>query len=388
MHLGTYGCVININKDLSTTQPLLIVPGQTNFFLPQNKFGEIFLQPHEEVELFCTRNFLFPETTANSIVVSCMENDIVLYNKVPIHFKSIKCSSHAYHTTRPTHQSCYNQSDLIQIGFNLTSERFLDIIDVCFDSAAETTLYTHHIQMPQNIGHQRSVPRPHFIRGPFFKRTPHINRLFNKNQQRTVFEQTLGHSNISQHLVSEKTSLFLVRGHLTPKADFLFGSQQRATFWLINAAPQWQSFNSGNWERIEQIVRQLIADRNIVVDIYTGTYGIVTYDDIDGQSKPIYLSRVNGSSVPVPKLFYKVVLDVNATRGVAIVGVNNPFASLDEIESEYVVCDDVADELPWFKVKDRKNVVKGYTYACAVSEFSEVVQHLPINVTETIDLLV
>lgn len=380
--LGTHGCLININKHLSNPQPLLIVPEKNQFYLPQNKLGEILLQPNEQIELFCSERFLFPASNLNTIIVSCIENDIVLHDKSPIDFKSIKCKSHAFHTARQTYQSCYNDSYLIQIGFNLSNERFLDIIDVCYNTALETTLYTHHIQMPQNIGFQRSVPRPHFIRGQFFKKTPQINKLFNKNKQKTIFEQTLGHNNISKYLSEDKKSLFLVRGHLTPKVDFLFGSQQRATFWLINAAPQWQSFNSGNWERIEHGVRQLIADRNIIANIYTGTYGILAFNDVAGESSPIFLShdQHNNSVVPVPKLFYKIVLNLNLTSGVALIGVNNPFATSDEIEKDYVVCDDVADRLLWFKW-DRKNIVKGYTYACEVDQFLQVIDHLTINAT-------
>lgn len=387
--LGTYECHININKHLSEPQPLLIVPEKTKFYMPQNNAGDIVLQPNEQMQLFCSKEFLFPTSTSNTITVSCLGKDTVIYNKLPIEFKSIKCKSHAYHTARQTYQSCYNDSTLIKIGFNLSSELFLDTIDVCYNSVLETTLYTHHIQMPQNIGFQRSVPRPNFIRGQFFKKTPNINKLFNKNKQKTMFEQTLGHHNISQHLHNDKKALFLVRGHLTPKVDFVFGSQQRATFWLINAAPQWQSFNSGNWERIEQGVRQLISDRNIVVNIFTGTYGILSYNDVAGVSKEIFLShdKYNNSVVPVPKLFYKMILNLNATLGVALIGVNNPFATIDEIEKDYVVCDDVADQLLWFKW-DRKNIVKGYTYACEVSQFINVVQHLPINITNDVTLLV
>lgn len=350
--------------------------------------GKIILQPYEQVELFCSKNFLFPTTSFKTLKVSCFENNTVLHDKVPIDFKSIRCNSHAYHTAREIYQSCYNDSHLIQIGFNISNERFLDIIDVCYDSARETTLYTHHIQAPQNIGFQRSVPRPHFIRGQFFKKTPNINKLFNKNKQKANFEQTLGHTNISKFFDDEKKSLFLVRGHLSPKVDFIFGSQQRATFWLINAAPQWQSFNSGNWERIEQGIRQMVADRSMVANIYTGTYGTLTYDNVNGEPSEIYFSRdqFNNSFVPVPKLFYKVVLNLESSLGVALIGVNNPFATIDEIDKDYVICDDVADQLKWIKW-DRKNIVKGYTYACEVNKFLNVVTHFPINATN-IDLLV
>lgn len=142
---------------------------------------------------------------------------------------------------------------------------------------------------------------------------------------------------------------------------------------------------------MEHGVRQLIADRNIIANIYTGTYGVLSFRDVMDEPQEIYFSNnntMNGTAVvPVPKLFYKVVLTLDGTSGVAVIGVNNPFASIEEIESEYVICEDVADELSWFKW-DRKNIVKGYTYACEVDEFVEVVKHLPINVTDHVKLLV
>lgn len=47
----------------------------------------------------------------------------------------------------------------------------------------------------------------------------------------------------------------LNHGHLAAKADFEFGAQQRSTFWLTNAPPQWKSINEGNWNNIEAAVR-------------------------------------------------------------------------------------------------------------------------------------
>lgn len=46
---------------------------------------------------------------------------------------------------------------------------------------------------------------------------------------------------------------FLARGHLAAKTDFIYATGQRASFYFINAAPQWQPFNAGNWNRLEQV---------------------------------------------------------------------------------------------------------------------------------------
>ena len=79
--------------------------------------------------------------------------------------------------------------------------------------------------------------------------------------------------------------MYLARGHLAPNADFLTYawqveqhlplptpacqhlhtalssafSGQDATFTFIDVAPQWQSFNAGNWLDLENGVRDLAA---------------------------------------------------------------------------------------------------------------------------------
>ena len=51
--------------------------------------------------------------------------------------------------------------------------------------------------------------------------------------------------------------LYLARGHLAPNADFMTYAWQDATFTFIDVAPQWQSFNAGNWLDLENGVRYL-----------------------------------------------------------------------------------------------------------------------------------
>jgi DNA/RNA endonuclease G (NUC1) len=59
---------------------------------------------------------------------------------------------------------------------------------------------------------------------------------------------------------------------LAAKADFAFGPQQKATFFLTNTAPQWVGFNNGSWLDLEIDVRKFAekSDRDFI--IYTGTH--------------------------------------------------------------------------------------------------------------------
>lgn len=56
------------------------------------------------------------------------------------------------------------------------------------------------------------------------------------------------------------------------KSDNLHGAAQISTFWHSNAAPQWQTFNGGNWNALENAVRKLAAAKQTDLICYTGTF--------------------------------------------------------------------------------------------------------------------
>lgn len=68
-------------------------------------------------------------------------------------------------------------------------------------------------------------------------------------------------------------------------------------------------------------------------------------------------------------------------NGIAIIGVNNPYLTLAEIERDYLFCKDVSSQINWIKW-DRTNIQQGYSYACDVNDFFQVVKHLPDLVVE------
>lgn len=85
-----------------------------------------------------------------------------------------------------------------------------------------------------------------FLAGSFFPGVD-INNLYTQNHQNQRIAQLTGRNT---YVTSTQ---FLSRGHLTAKSDFVFATGQRASFYFINAAPQWQPFNAGNWNWLEQV---------------------------------------------------------------------------------------------------------------------------------------
>ena len=64
--------------------------------------------------------------------------------------------------------------------------------------------------------------------------------------------------------IFDKSQNWLARGHLAPDASFVYQEEADATYFYINVAPQFQSFNNQNWKSLEKITRD-IAIRYVVI---------------------------------------------------------------------------------------------------------------------------
>lgn len=123
----------------------------------------------------------------------------------------------------------------------------------------------------------------------------------------------------------------------------------------------------------------LAADRNINLDVYTGTYGVTQLWDNSNVGKDIWL-YVNGATrqIPVPKLFYKILVNRAANTGVVLIGVNNPYVTLEQIKKDYIICTDVSSQINYIKWQ-KDNIERGYSYACTVNDFVKVVPHVSVS---------
>lgn len=183
---------------------------------------------------------------------------------------------------------------------------------------------------------------------------------YRKQQQIERFKQMLGRS---QHYFTNTS--FLSRGHLTPDADFVFSSAQFGTYFYANVCPQFQSINGGNWKNVENFARQLAAQEQTNVDIYTGTHGQLALVSSSGDLMPLYLSETD--QIEVPEYLWKIVHNPQTNAAIVFISINNPFARRSDVHQ---LCPDVCQQSG---IQFTHNARHGFTYCCTYKDFARQV---------------
>lgn len=374
---SAFPCRAEISSDLGIPQPLYIRPGTDQFFHPVDRRGIIEMSVNEQMELFCTNAFASPSgTEGNLIRISCAINGRFQFNGIFYNLKEFTCRNWPTSVAhrRLTLSRCYNQGTIVDVGFQVDL-RFLKVFTACHNPMTEENYYTEYQLTPASDGQENNVSRPSWRQGDFFF-GKNVDILYTRVVQRETIAEILGSSITAARIIEEPNSnIFLARGHMAAMTDFISANEQRSTFFFVNTAPQFQTFNSANWVSVEMSSRRLAADRNIFLDVFTGTFGRATFKDIFGINREIYLDYPN-RQIPVPVLYYKVLVNRANRSGVVLLGVNNPHLTLSEIQSNFVICNDVSDRLS-FMTWRRDDLERGYSYACEVNDFLRRVPHIP-----------
>lgn len=373
---ASIACNFDINQ-LGSPQPLFIRPGTEQFFHPSDRRGIFQLTVNQEIELFCTTGFTVPGGLVyNSIVIACFSDTVFTYNGIFYNINEFACR--AWPTSvaqrRATTAQCFNQSTIVDVGFQVNN-RFLKVFSACHNEYLEQNYYTEYELTPSSDGSQSSVTRPGWRQGDFYP-GKNVDNLHTRVNQRNTIAEIINSPELADVYVEAPNSIvFLARGHMAAMTDFISANEQRSTFFFINTAPQWQTFNSMNWYVVELNTRRLAADRNIFLEVYTGTFGITQLRDEFGVRHEIFLDFPN-LQIPVPMLYYKIIVNRANRAGAVFIGVNNPHLTISDIERDYIICTDVSDQIDYMTWQ-REDLRRGFSYACEVNEFLRRVPHIP-----------
>lgn len=374
------GCTFWINEDLGLPQPVYLV-GE-NFLRPNGNSGHIHINAGQQVNISCPGRGLTIQhpnilSSVQQETATCVNDNLVSgfgWLSGNSAFGELNCSAPPLYNAAKTGATCFNNAIVIRVGF-IVDNVFRTWYHSCFDQNRLEVLYVWYNQDATNAVHQTGVGNPKWLPGSFFPRV-NIDDLYTQKSQKQVIAGIVGQDMIKDYFTSHQ---FLSRGHLTAKSDFVFATGQRASFYFINAAPQWQSFNGGNWNDLEQNLRTRIGKEGFNTVIYTGTFGVSQLRDARGNLHDIYLLH-NGNTrqLPVPLYYYKVVHDAGLRLGTAFVGINNPYYTKKEARDKQFCIDRCRnnDAFKWLKWKE-DDVALGYSFCCTIADFRKKVPYLP-----------
>lgn len=381
------GCEVDINEDLKDPQPLLLKPsadisyGTAEYYQPDNS-GVIYVATGNVINFNCPGGTVLVDgtDTGSSAVEGACKGAGKIFTMVghgDVSFDKITCNKHAVHIARYTGASCLTNFKQAEIGFEVADGRFIREIEICFDDVEQHTRYSKYTLSHFIGGYQVGYPRPSsFLEGSGFYNlgSLKLDDLYTRNTQRIVINTLVGLPVASTKYVSATDDYYLARGHLTAKADFVYGSQHRLTFYFINAAPQWQTFNGGNWQSLEDSLQKYAAKRPNDLEVYTGSYGKASLPhESTGELVELVLFKdMNGQvGIPVPAIYWKVIYDPVSKQGLALVGVNNPY---QEVTAK--ICKDVCSQVTFLTWKPT-DIKSGFSYCCAVDDLRKVVKDVP-----------
>jgi hypothetical protein len=190
---------------------------------PADKSGIIHLELGQEVEIRCTDSFQIPDGVGAVAMAKCVEGNQFQVNGVAYNFIDFACLKIPYHTARKTGASCYNNAAQVEIGFDLGT-KFLKVFEVCHDEITEETYYAKYYFTPASGGYQSGFPRPSFMTGSFFNKKD-VDKLYTRVTQRETIAGILGSYDLASKYIEDTSDVYLARGHLAAKVDFVYGSQ-------------------------------------------------------------------------------------------------------------------------------------------------------------------
>ncbi|XP_059483449.1 uncharacterized protein LOC132201355 [Neocloeon triangulifer] len=377
------GCAISINQHLPDPQALVINPQGSldifGFYLPQT--GDVVSFDVGQEVLFACPGATLNVTGTPEALATCVDGTTFqLSDGTQYDFTLLGCTKLPFHTYQDTGRLCGRPQEIYPIygfGFELSDGTFYKILETCFDPEKASTRYSVFVQTPEIRGYQSGYPRPSFfLEGPFYNGFD-VYQAYTRDNQTATLANILGSMDLALQYVNQSfsSSFYMARGHLAAKADYVYGAHQRATFWYLNVAPQWQTFNEANWAQLEYDARIYSGLRNGPLMVYTGTHGQAVLPDINDNLQPLYLGldANNNPIVHVPEIYWKVLYDPLTKEGVAFVGSNNPY--LDNPPG-FVKCTNVCDQLTWLNW-DPQNVTAGLSYCCEVNELAATVLEIP-----------
>ncbi|XP_016836828.1 uncharacterized protein LOC100123953 [Nasonia vitripennis] len=446
-------CSVPTNLALQQRSPVFL--GFNNFFkYPHAKnTKELSFDWYEDRLLYCPGGTLSmsiagqPDVSLNPVdsdpyllppVVRCLSGDKFILQsengyEQKVSLDQFKCSEYPvaisyYHFEGNSPKQCSNLNGnigvIVNLGFviDAPAEKSLAVIQLCYEDARATTIWSHHILSPAASGRvvfktsKNDAIRWDFEPGHVFEGLK-MKKLYKACEEAEAFgrllkdpvmeqlelkdyygnqitdERLLQPSQIEElkdelkvaveryiywNTTNHADNTMLVKGHLAPRADFFYLVEERSTFFFSNALPMWHTINGGHWLEMEKWVRKLANKKECFLDVWTG--GLRTmkiHGKLINLGQRLTERKMGASAsvipvVPVPEILFKIVRCQALNEAIVFLAINDPLLELDGMDAEehihcikdYQLCRLL--KAHWY-LPD--NTRKGFTYCCEYHDF-------------------
>ncbi|XP_066150144.1 uncharacterized protein [Euwallacea fornicatus] len=360
----------------TSPHPLFVLSGTSSLLFPTWPEKVVRISKGQKVDFICPGKTILIgkiHLSTDILVGTCFSGSKFQIDDDLVEWADLRCNDSNWRDIRNTGNTCARDGKELETGFAVSDGRFIRTLTICFNSAMQIAYYTYINQTSAISERKLDNVRPIFLQGNVSYTIGNVTNLYKRGNQRTTVNRLLNLPDNSERYIQNNSDFFLARGHMTARSDGYYAAQQNATFYMQNIAPQWQKFNARNWNQIEIDVRDYAAKNGVDLQVWTGVYGVTTLpNNKTGEPTELYLF-VNGTSkyLPVPEIFWKVAYEPISERGVALIGVNNPYN-----DTFNKLCVDVSNKLSWLHC-DRNNQELGFCYACSITNLRRVVTYIP-----------
>ncbi|KAJ6648590.1 hypothetical protein Bhyg_03820 [Pseudolycoriella hygida] len=370
-------CIFTLPNDVPKNEPIYLNKQANNLtiFRPSGQVNRF--SSNEKLHLFCPgkKNFIQikgENVSLNSAEVVCNNRQFQINGFGNVNFSEVNCTKGVQTEIKIKRHKCSRTGRIIEVGFKMANNNFLETFKVCFENETLSPLWSNHIINGKFINFNVKERSRREFKATGFPSDASPSEAYKKTVQINHFKELIG---IKQTVTYFSSTSYLARGHLTPDADFVFPSAQWSTYFYINASPQFQSVNSGNWLRVENLARKLAQSYNVDMEIWTGMYEILKLENSRGELEMMYLSA-NGK-YPVPKWLWKIVKNTSTNSAIVFITLNDPYRSVDEVEE---FCPNVCAKAS-VDTKHFKTMTQGYTFCCDLTDFRQVIRVLSPEAT-------
>ncbi|CAG9799875.1 unnamed protein product [Chironomus riparius] len=368
-------CILNVQKVHMLNEqkgqekwPLVLEPTDQPKFITVDKNGDIFVKSGEKLRLVCSgsRNrFVNVRAQVPDITVTCQRGKFFDYMGTTVNFENFGCA------TIPDSEDMIVEDGHHQIGFRMPNGQFLPLIDIHYDNRVEVIHVAHKLPYIDSRSHQK-VSRIAFKDGKH-PLGPGVSRFYQRSDIYNKMVKLLGQENARKYF---NEGSFITKGHMAPKADFIFAAQQLATFFYMNINPQFSGSNNINWNFLEMSIRG--HDFGGDVTIHTGGSRLLELPSkISSKNETIYLA--SDDKLPIPEIIWKII-EVGTDKHFSFIGFNYPSIRTKEFDQQLNICNDLCDtnEYSWLNedLRDeeiRRDPTKGLLLCCSFEEVEKII---------------